>query len=73
KIKDVLPKDMFVINIKEKLNNFSNKNSFTLKEIQNFLKIDYNECYEILFKLIILGLVDFTYDDEGEKYKFVNY
>jgi len=25
------------------------------------------------FKLIILGLVDFTYDDEGEKYKFVNY
>lgn len=62
-----------VINIKEKLNNFLNKNSFTLKEIQNFLKIDYNECYEILFKLIILGLVDFTYDDEGEKYKFVNY
>jgi predicted HTH transcriptional regulator len=62
-----------IMSIDEKIRNFSSKESFSFKELQTFLKIDYNECYIILFKLIVVGWVDFIYDEEGEKYKWINY
>ncbi|HOB77300.1 MAG: ATP-binding protein [Bacteroidales bacterium] len=58
-------------NFRKNITKFSLKKIFTFKEFQKYFKLNYKDSYSLLMKLILLGWVDFFFDDEGEKYQFI--